>query len=547
MLSNSEVASMLKTLSELMELHGEDDFSAKSLSVAAFQMGKLTENVTEMNKSELEKQFNKSVVSRINEIKETGTLEMLEELVELTPSGIFEMMRIKGLGGKKLAIIWKKAGIDNIDALLKACRNKELSQISGFGEKTQQNIIRSIEDYKSNSGKFHFATVAEEADKLVELLKKILKIDKISLCGEVRRQCNIVAKIEILCTITKKKFLANKSAFKFFIIESSTENELTGHTINELPFTIHFTSERDYYYDLFVKTGSEKHVNKIMETLPAKTAHYKSESDIYEKAGLSYIFPELREDLAEWEFTTHQKTESLITDKDIKGVVHNHTTWSDGVDTLKDFVGACQKKGFEYVVISDHSKHAHYAGGLTEDQIIKQHAEIDDLNKKLSPFKILKSIESDILISGDLDYNDSFLKRFDLVIISVHQLLKMDEEKATRRLLKAIENPHTTILGHMTGRQLLIRSGYPVNAKKIIDACAENDVIIEINANPYRLDIDYTLIPYALKKGVMISVNPDAHSIGEIDNIHWGVASTRKGGLTKYITWNAMPFEEIEK
>jgi DNA polymerase (family 10) len=199
------------------------------------------------------------------------------------------------------------------------------------------------------------------------------------------------------------------------------------------------------------------------------------------------------------------------------------------------------------VVISDHSKNAHYAGGLKEEKVLRQMKEIDILNKELFPFKIFKSVECDIRVSGDLDYENDFLKQFDLVIISIHQLLKMDKEKATKRLIKAIENPYTTILGHMTGRQLLIRPGYPVDYKKVIDACAANNVIIEINANPYRLDVDWSQIPYALKKKVMISVNPDAHSIREIDNIRWGVASARKGGLTRKMTWNAMPLPRIEE
>ena len=226
--------------------------------------------------------------------------------------------------------------------------------------------------------------------------------------------------------------------------------------------------------------------------------------------------------------------------------MHNHTIWSDGVDTLTDFVLACKKRKYEYVVISDHSKNAHYAGGLKEEKVLRQMKEIDKLNKELAPFKIFKSIECDIRVSGDLDYENDFLKLFDLVIISVHQLLKMNEEKATNRLLKAIENPYTTIIGHMTGRQLLIRPGYPVNFKKVIDACAANKVIIEVNANPYRLDMDWSHIPYALEKGVMISVNPDAHSIPEIDNIRWGVSAARKGGLTKDMTWNAMTLKEIQ-
>jgi DNA polymerase (family 10) len=253
----------------------------------------------------------------------------------------------------------------------------------------------------------------------------------------------------------------------------------------------------------------------------------------------------MREDLAEWDFKKQQL--DLISIEDIKGVVHNHTTWSDGVNNLAEFVSACKKRKYEYVVISDHSKNAHYAGGLKEEKVLRQMQEIDLLNKKLSPFRIFKSIECDILVSGELDYEPSFLQKFDLVIISVHQLLKMDEQKATKRLIKAIENPYTTILGHMTGRQLLIRPGYPVDFKKVIDACAVNKVVIEINANPYRLDMDWSHIPYALKKGVMISINPDAHSIREIDNIRWGVSAARKGGLTKNMTFNAMSLEKIEQ
>lgn len=547
MLSNGEAASLLRTLAELMMLHGEDDRASKSFSVAAFQMSGLTRNVVEMDKGELQKIFNSRVVSKIEEIKATSAIQMLDELIQLTPSGIFEMMRIKGLGGKKLAVLWKHAGIDHMDMLLKACRNNEVAQIKGFGEKTQQNIIKAIEYYKSNAGRFHFATIEDEADKITELLRRIFKTEKISLCGDVRRKCNIVERIEIVCALTEKQFNAEKPALGFLIIEASSTAGIKGHTLNEIPFIIYLIPDPDFYFELFLRTGNEAHTKKMIGRIKQRSKSCQSEQDIYTAAGMPYIIPELRENVAEWKFTTQKKLDSLVAAKDIRGLVHNHTTWSDGIDTLKNFVIAAKEKGFDYVVISDHSKNAHYAGGLSEEKIIRQHEEIESLSSKLAPFKIFKSIESDILISGDLDYSNDFLKRFDLVIISVHQLLKMDEEKATRRLLKAIENPYTTILGHMTGRKLLIRNGYPVNYKKIIDACAANHVVIEINANPYRLDIDWSQIPYAIKKGVMISVNPDAHSIGEIENIYYGVVSARKGGLTRDMTWNAMPLSEIEK
>ena len=327
------------------------------------------------------------------------------------------------------------------------------------------------------------------------------------------------------------------------IVRTTTKSETKGITLDEIPVTIYHTTAGQFYEDLFRRTGNEQHVKKVLSKIIGKQT-FKSEEAIYKKSRLPFIVPEMREDNAEWNFTS--KVEDLVTLEDIKGVVHNHTTWSDGVDTLEDFVQACIDKGFEYTVISDHSKNAHYAGGLKEDKLLRQLQKIDELNKKVAPFRIFKSVECDIKVSGELDYEPSILKKLDLVIVSIHQLLKMDEEKATRRLIKAIENPFTTILGHMTGRMLLIRPGYPVNFKKVIDACAANKVIIEINTNPYRLDMDWSHIPYALKKGVMISVNPDAHSINEIDNIRWGIAAARKGGLTRTMTWNAMSVKDIQ-
>ena len=328
------------------------------------------------------------------------------------------------------------------------------------------------------------------------------------------------------------------------IVQSSTKTETKGISVDEIPVTIYHTAAADYFPDLFRRTGHENHVKKVLSKVKGKLPG-GSEEAIYAKANLPFVPPEMREDNAEWDFAG--KPEDLVTLKDIKGVVHNHTTYSDGVDTLENFVKACIDKKFEYTVISDHSKNAHYAGGLKEEKVLRQFKEIDALNKAIRPFRIFKSIECDIRVSGELDFDNAFLKKFDLVIVSIHQLLKMDEAKATKRLIRAIENPYTTILGHMTGRLLLIRPGYPIDFKKVIDACAANGVVIEINTNPYRLDMDWSHIPYAMKKGVMISVNPDAHSIKEIDNIRWGIAAARKGGLTKSMTWNAKSLNEISK
>jgi DNA polymerase (family 10) len=513
------------------------------LSSASYRLRNIKEKVSELNKNELSKIFLPEIVSIILQLKITSTIESLDELIQLTPQGLFEMMRIKGLGGKKLAILWKTAGIDSIDALLKACKNDEIRKIPGFGIRTQQNIINAIEEYRSNEKRFHYASVADFANTLVQTLQKIFRTKLICLCSEVRRQTTTVACIEIIAAISSTD-LSHNAIRKLIIVQSSGKRKTKGHTIDEIPVTIYHTAKEHFYYELFLRTGNASHVKKILRKINSKDV-FSSEEMIYKKAGLPYIVPEMREDVAEWNFK--EGNDHLITINDIKGVVHNHTTWSDGVDTLKDFVTACKDHKYEYVVISDHSKNAHYAGGLKEEKVLKQIEEIDKLNKKFSSFKIFKSIECDILVSGELDYSNEILQLFDLVIISIHQLLKMNEEKATKRLIKAIEDPYSTILGHMTGRQLLIRPGYPVNFKKVIDACAANGVIIEINANPYRLDMDWSRIPYTLSKGVMISVNPDAHSVREIDNIRWGISAARKGGLTKEMTWNAMSLKKIEQ
>jgi DNA polymerase (family 10) len=538
MVSNSEIRRLFGLYAELLLLHQQDERLAKWLSGAAYSLRSITTEVSGEPQSEIAKLFRPAITKLVKEIISTGTIADLDELIQLTPSGLFDMMRIKGLGGKKLAALWKTAKIDTIDGLLKACKNDQLISIPGFGAKTQANILEAIENYNANTDRFHYASVADDAEKLVNAIAKRLNV-KASLCGEIRRQSTTIGSIEIIAAVGAKKIAA--AALKGLVILQKSNPKLTkGHTLDEIPVLIYHSTKDDFYSALFARTGSEGHVKKVLTK-----GKFNSEEAIYKKAKLPFIVPEMREDNAEWNFIKSKG--KLLEPGDIKGVVHNHTTYSDGVDTLEKFVLACKNKGYEYVVISDHSKNAHYAGGMKEEKILRQFKEINALNKKVTPFRIFKSIECDIRVSGELDYENSFLKKFDLVIVSIHQLLKMDEAMATKRLIKAIENPYTTILGHMTGRQLLIRPGYPVDFKKVIDACAANRVVIEINANPYRLDMDWPHIPYALSKGVMISVNPDAHSIGEIDNIRWGVSAARKGGLTKEMTWNAMSLAEIRK
>jgi DNA polymerase (family X) len=540
MTSNREIARLFHLYAELLQLHSKSDRLSGLLAGASYRVRRLDDEIASMPANEISILFRPEIVKIINELNREGSIADLEELVQLTPPGLFDMMRIRGLGGKKLAVLWKHAKIDSVEELLHKAKGGEIASLKGFGSKTQANIINAIENLNATSTRFHFADLADVGDSIVSSFQKIYKTPLVSLCGDIRRQALTVEKIEILMAVPSGKLKA--AAVKRLVhLSTVTADRSSGHTLDEFPVVIYHTTAKKFFLELFIKTGNEAHVKKVLKTGDS----FRSEEEIYRTAGLPFIIPEMREDVAEWKFAK-RKDATLVTDEDIRGVVHNHTTWSDGIDTLENFVKACRKKGFEYVVISDHSKNAHYAGGLKEDKVLRQMKEIEALNQKIDGIHIFKSIECDILVSGDLDYDQSLLQEFDLVIVSIHQLLKMNEEKATARLMKAIENPYTTILGHMTGRQLLIRPGYPVDFKKVIDACAANKVVIEINTNPYRLDMDWSHIPYALEKGVMISLNPDAHSIGEIDNIRWGISAARKGGLTKEMTWNAKSLEFIK-
>jgi DNA polymerase (family 10) len=268
--------------------------------------------------------------------------------------------------------------------------------------------------------------------------------------------------------------------------------------------------------------------------------------EIYEQFHLPYLEPEFREGLHEIEKAVSKKLPAkLITTEHLKGILHNHSTYSDGKNTLEEMAIACRDKGYQYLGISDHSKTAVYAGGLSIERVIAQQEEIAILNTKLAPFRIFSGIESDILADGSLDYPDEILSRFDFIVASVHSGLRMDSEKATARLLKAIRNPYTTILGHPTGRLLLAREGYPINYEEILKACAEENVVVELNAHPYRLDLDWRWIDYAVQLGLKISINPDAHSIEGYGDMYYGVAVARKGFLSVEDTFNALSLEEI--
>ncbi len=530
-----EIAQALKRTAQLMELYDENPFKIKSVANAAFKLNKTDIDLRGKTLQELEKidGIGKSIAAKIIELQTTGTLKELEDLTNKTPEGVIDMLGIKGIGPKKVGQLWRELEIESIGELLYACNENRLITLKGFGAKTQAEVKKQIEFHESNRGKFHYAAVEKFADNLVQILKKKYNTEFVSLTGAIRRKCEIIETIELLIASDKTvdiEDIENRANIKIELITCA---------------------EKEFYNKLFETTATEEHLKEV-QSLKFKVQNEKgaennfhSEEDIYRTYNLQYIEPELREGLNEIELAKENKIPKLIEVTDLKGILHNHSTYSDGQNTLKEMAEYCKELGYEYLGICDHSQSAFYAQGLKPERVLEQHTEIDELNKKLFPFKIFKGIESDILNNGSLDYTDDILKTFDFVVASVHSNLKMNEEKATERLIKAIENPYTTILGHPTARLLLSRPGYPINHKKVIDACAVNGVIIELNAHPYRLDIDWRWIPYCLEKGVKISINPDAHEKQGYHDMYYGTCVARKGMLTKEMCFNTMSLAEI--
>lgn len=550
-MENKTIARKLRLLSQLMELHEVNPFKIKSIANAAFNVDKFNGKIANKTFEELEnvQGIGKSVAAKVIELVQTGTMVELEELMASTPPGVVEMMGIKGIGAKKVATIWREMNIETIGELFYACNENRLIEVKGFGLKTQEDIRKAIEFKMASTGKFLYVQVEPEADKISEKLKFTFINILFEFGGEYRRLCEVVNELVLVigtrdCNITYNTILESDLANEM----KPEGDHIVGITDNGLRVVIYVVEKRFFFKALFEKTGSDEHVKAVLERGGKDADQPENEEMIYLKAGLEFIKPEMREDDTFIKRAASNNLPTLISYNDLRGTLHNHSNWSDGVNTIEEMVAYCRDElNLQYLGLSDHSKSAFYAKGLSIERVLQQHEEIDHLNKKLEGFRVFKGIESDILNDGALDYPDEILQRFDFVVSSIHSNLKMTEEKATERLVKAIENPYTTILGHPTGRLLLSRNGYPIDYKKVIDACAANGVVIEVNSNPLRLDLDWRWHQYALDKGVWLSINPDAHRNEGFLDMHYGVIVARKGGLYKERCLNALSLEEITK
>ncbi|MFY8003898.1 MAG: helix-hairpin-helix domain-containing protein, partial [Chitinophagaceae bacterium] len=540
-------------LAKLMDIHAENPFKIKSYASAAFTIENLTVELSSLAYEKIAaiKGIGDAIAQKIAVQMQTGSLPLLQEYLLKTPPGILEMMQIKGLGPKKITTIWKELGIESVGELLYACNENRLLHYKGFGEKSQAKIKEAINFYFASQGSYLYQQVMDFANTFTQELKKQFPNTRIILTGEYIRQDEIINQLDWVCTIEAGD-LVNTLTTNNYQLHHSTDKQLIFKTEQGFSLCFNLSSEANFYRTLFELNCSEEYLTAFKKAVVwDETLVVNSEEAVFAHYKMPYLPPYLRSTAA---FVGQPVPEKLIQPTHIKGIIHCHSHWSDGMHSINEMAEAAIAKGYEYLILSDHSKTAFYAQGLSVERILAQHAAIDEWNANYQqsgqfakkPFKIFKSIESDILHDGSLDYEPDILAKFDLIIASVHANLQMTEEKAMHRLLTAINNKYTSILGHMTGRLLLSRAGYPVNHTAIIDACAKNKVVIELNAHPRRLDIDWRFIQEAVNTGVTISINPDAHSTDGFDDCVFGVLVAQKAGLAYSNNLSSYSLPEIE-
>jgi len=539
-----DVASLLREYAQRTALRGGNPYRAKAYSRAADSLAALAVPldvlIAEDRLTEIPG-VGDAITDIITKLHLTGSHPSLEKLRKEIPEGVLEMLAVPGLRSEKVLRLYKDLGIASLAELEAAAKDDRIKKAKGLGAALQTKILQNLAIAKSGEGRLHLhraAALLEHARDSIRNARPELK--RATFAGDFRRGCELVGDLLIVAEAAKPDKTSTPPADGLQIRVSDRK---------------HFGAA------LLFATGSATHIEQLQALAAEKrmrlepdglhkgrTLIASEEAEIYRALGLPFIDPELREGRGEIETALKGKLPMLVTDQDLRGILHCHTDASDGTETLETMAKATRQRGFEYFGVADHSKSAHYAGGLSVEEIAQQHREADRLNKRFGKnFRILKDIESDILADGSLDYDDDVLERFDFVVASIHGRFKLDRKAQTQRLLGAISDPHTTIIGHMTGRQLQRRPGYEIDVEKVLRACAKHDVVVEINAHPWRLDLDWRWHQAALDFGCMLSINPDAHSIPELDHMHWGVLMARKGGVPAERVLNAMSLSEITR
>jgi DNA polymerase (family X) len=543
-IQRKEVVSALERIAELLELKDENAFKVRAYQTAARAVKGLEQDLEEAARAESLTEvpgIGKGTAAVIQEMVQTGRSSLYESLRSEFPPGLLEMLQIPGLGPKKVRQIYQELGVSSVGELEYACNENRLLTLSGFGAKTQDKVLQGIAFYKKSREWTLYCDAIDVAERQRDVVRSLAGVERAELAGELRRHCEVVRRIDLVAAgpagPTLQAFVRGPGVLEVLDLASDSARVRLDTGIE---CRLRVCGLEDLGTVLIQETGSASHVEALGE-LPRRAG----EEELYRALGLDWVPPALREGLGEVEAARAGRLPRLVTRQDLRGVLHNHTTYSDGAASLEAMVRQAEKSGFEYILVTDHSKSAGYAGGLTEERLREQSEEIDRLQAGFPSIRILKGTEVDILPDGSLDYADEVLARFDLVIASVHSSFHQTKEEMTRRLVRAVESPHVDVLGHPTGRLLLSRKPYVFDMASVLEAAARCGTAVEINANPHRLDLDWRLLRHAREQGVRFCIDPDAHHLDGVEHVRFGVGIAQKGWLEPEDIWNTRSAEDL--
>ena len=568
-----DIVAALEEMADLLELSGANPFKSRSYRNGARTLEGLSDDVRQLVQAGTLGDvpgIGKTLVEVITELVETGECSRLDELRDAVPAGLLDVVRIPGVGPKKAKLLFDELGVSGVEDLEVTCQEGTVAGLKGFGAKTQAKILDGIAYRRTVAGRFLYAQAADAVAPMWRLLESVPGVSRLQVGGSVRRRRETIKDIDFLVSVEKQKDAAGimeafVGADDVVDVIAQGETKSSIRVSSGIQMDLRVVDDASFPYALQYFTGSKEHNTALrgiarekgmklneygllkVEGDEEKLVKCKDEAAIYRKLGMDYIEPELRENMGEIDLATSKSLPDLVARADLRGVVHVHTTFSDGHHSLEEMVDAAQSMGFEYIGITDHSQSAGYAGGLKKKDILKQHREIDALNEKLDGFRIFKGIESDIRADGSLDYPDDVLDLFDFIIASVHSGFQLSEKEQTERVLRALEDPHTTFLAHPTGRLLLERDAYAINMERVLECAGELGVCVEINASPLRLDLDWRLGNFARRHGVKTAVFPDAHSTDGLAYVDYGIGIARKAGFTKEEVVNTYSVEAFEE
>ncbi|MHC4942702.1 MAG: DNA polymerase/3'-5' exonuclease PolX [Planctomycetota bacterium] len=565
-MDNDSVAEFLERIAMLLELSGENPFKVRSYRNASTTVENLDEEIgaiVEEGRLTQLKGIGKGISEGIAEFMERGSSALLDELEAAVPEGLVEMTRIRGLGPSRVKTIHKKLGIASIGELEYACIENRLVELKGFGTKSQTAILNEIQLYKKYSRFFHMHYALDALEEVAGLLEEDEKVIEVSLSGQARRFFEVVGTGCLVVSSNDPDAVLDLLArFDHLFNEfEGSEGFFKATHVYGIPIKVHIVGPDHYPLRLLWTTGSKKHLEMLQDCATERKltlnknglfeldSHvpmkFSDEREIYKALGIKPIPAELREGGDEVLAAAKNGLPKLVETSDIQGILHVHTRYSDGTETIEEIAEAAQAAGYAYLGISDHSRTASYAGGLSIPTLKKQGEEIKDLNKAMKGFRILHGIESDILTDGSLDYPDEVLDDLDFVIASVHSSLTLEKDAMTERIIKAVRHRATRILGHPSGRLLLGREPYELDMERVLEACAEEGVMVEINANPHRLDLDWRWLKECRRLGIRVAINPDAHRLDGLEDVRYGVGIARKGWLEKEHVANCLSAEEL--